>query len=183
MPGMTVYFSSLTAFLKKRATFPSIPFCRPTPVHWLVVRGTLARLPSTHGKHTELHLLHSQPLVLRDNRGARDHSCRSQVLIKGLTRGTPSWLPSIIESRIVVDSQLLLFTMFVLPLRMATGQNQHDRFRASLYGNFLIAIASYPSPNSEPTQFKLVLSPLLHAFVCATHASPSAEPSTILPSS
>lgn len=53
-----------------------------------VVRGTLARLPSTHGKHTELHLLHSQPLVLRDNRGARDHSCRSQVLIKGLTRGT-----------------------------------------------------------------------------------------------
>lgn len=88
LPGMTVYFSSLTAFLKKRATFPSIPFCRPTPVHWLVVRGTLARLPSTHGKHTGLHLLHSQPLVLRENRGARDHSCRSRVLIKGLTRGT-----------------------------------------------------------------------------------------------
>lgn len=62
---------------------------------------------------------------------------------KGVDPGDlpPSWLPSIIESRIVVDSQLLLFTMFVLPLRMAAGQNQHDRFRASLYGNLLIAIA------------------------------------------
>lgn len=34
LPGMTVYFSSLTAFLKKRATPPSILFFRPTPVHW-----------------------------------------------------------------------------------------------------------------------------------------------------